>query len=482
MLTSAPDKDNNEQEVEASGVVSTQTSETDPTSSEEVCDGKGKPRRHRRVRLDGELFRGVAEASKRGIHPVIRYPIPGGPLCYSFEYLRKTSRGHLVYSCSGCKRNGRTTSVAVMNGSNLVGDPVLLPHVCLPRKNVQDQVTRMVYKSCQEIAKDKRFAHLKPKELWMNIADKVHCNEAAGEAERDEMLLHFYRKGYESRRQPIARAVRRLRNTHIGMDIVPQEQASSPDSSANIQHTSDESNSPLNSDLVLAMVATQTSKTVSASSEGVCNTKDEPRRHRRVRLDGELFRGVAEASKRGIHPVIRYPIPGGSLCYSFEYLRKTSRGHLVYSCSGCKRNGRTTSVAVINGSNLVGDPVLLPHVCLPRKNVEDQVTRMVYKSCQEIVKDERLACLKPKELWMNIADKVRCNEAAGEAERDEMLFHFYRKGYESRRKPIARAARRLRNTHVGMDNVQQKHASSPDSSANIQHASDEMHIYRSSET
>uniref|UniRef100_W6NHY1 MULE transposase domain-containing protein n=1 Tax=Haemonchus contortus TaxID=6289 RepID=W6NHY1_HAECO len=38
----------------------------------------------------------------------------------------------------------------VVNGSNLVGDPVLLPHVCLPKKNAQERVERVVYKkACQ---------------------------------------------------------------------------------------------------------------------------------------------------------------------------------------------------------------------------------------------------------------------------------------------------------------------------------------------
>ncbi|XGW28642.1 hypothetical protein V3C99_008430, partial [Haemonchus contortus] len=136
--------------------------------------GASGQRSHRRVRLEGELFQGVIETSIHGVHPIIRYPIPGGSLCYVFAYLRRTTHGQLVYCCSGCKQSGKTTSVTVVNGSNLVGDPVLLPHVCLPKKNAQERVTRLVYKTCQEIAEDARLARVKSRELWQNIADKVH--------------------------------------------------------------------------------------------------------------------------------------------------------------------------------------------------------------------------------------------------------------------------------------------------------------------
>ncbi|KAK6044589.1 hypothetical protein COOONC_17905 [Cooperia oncophora] len=104
-----------------------------------------------------------------------------------------------------------------------------------------------------------------------------------------------------------------------------------------------------------------------------------PRPHKRVNLDGACFHGIVEASQRGTHNVIRYPIPGGSLCYTFQHLRTTTKGTVVYRCTGCKKNGRTTSIAVRNDSDLVGDPVQLPHVCIPWKNAQERVNRMVYK-------------------------------------------------------------------------------------------------------
>ncbi|VDO07318.1 unnamed protein product [Haemonchus placei] len=160
-------------------------------------DRSGAPgqRSYRRVQLEGELFQGVVETSKQGVHPVV-------------------------------------------NGSNLVGDPVLLPHVCLPKKNAQERVERVVYKSCHEIAEDARLGRVKPRELWQNIADKVHYNEPAGEAERDQMLLHFYKDGYASRRYSIARAVRKHHDARVTMENVPREYAFLPDGSAFLQHRS----------------------------------------------------------------------------------------------------------------------------------------------------------------------------------------------------------------------------------------------------
>ncbi|KAK5986706.1 hypothetical protein GCK32_007688 [Trichostrongylus colubriformis] len=62
---------------------------------------------------------------------------------------------------------------------------------------------------------------------------------------------------------------------------------------------------------------------------------------------GEEFPALAEASKQGKYPVLRYPILGGTLCYEFEHLRTTTRGRVVYRCTGCRKRGKTISVAVL---------------------------------------------------------------------------------------------------------------------------------------
>uniref|UniRef100_A0A7I4Z3A8 DDE_Tnp_1_7 domain-containing protein n=1 Tax=Haemonchus contortus TaxID=6289 RepID=A0A7I4Z3A8_HAECO len=193
-------------------------------------DRSGAPgqRSYRRVRLEGELIQGTVETSKQDFHPVLRYPIPDGSLCYVFEFLRRTTREHFGYCCSGCKKSGKTTSVAV-NSSNLVGDPALPPHVCLPKKNAQERVERVIYKSFHEIAEDASLARVKPRQLWQNTTEKVHYNEPAGEAQRDEMLLHFYKDGYASLLSSIGRAVRKHHDNRVTMENVPREYALLPD-------------------------------------------------------------------------------------------------------------------------------------------------------------------------------------------------------------------------------------------------------------
>ncbi|KAK6052953.1 hypothetical protein COOONC_09542 [Cooperia oncophora] len=106
-----------------------------------------------------------------------------------------------------------------------------------------------------------------------------------------------------------------------------------------------------------------------------CGSPSRPRR--KVNLTGELFSGALEESKQGIHKVIRYSIPGQTLCYVFEHLRTTTQGNVVYRCTGCRKSGKTVSIAVVNEYNLVGDPVHLPHICMPWRNSKEKVERMV---------------------------------------------------------------------------------------------------------
>ncbi|KAK6026191.1 hypothetical protein OSTOST_07889 [Ostertagia ostertagi] len=152
----------------------------------------------------------------------------------------------------------------------------------------------------------------------------------------------------------------------------------------------------------------------------------ESRPRQRVPHTGERFRGILEDSKRGVYKVVRYPIPGQSLCYMFEHLRTTTDGRVVYRCTGCRKEGKT----VLDGCDLVGDPVHLPHVCRPWKNAQE-------RACHELPKDPRNANLKPRQVYQKIANQV----FESEMERDDMLHYFYRNGYESRRRVIARACR-----------------------------------------
>ncbi|PIO57824.1 hypothetical protein TELCIR_20756, partial [Teladorsagia circumcincta] len=175
------------------------TSNTQPTTSREVAastsaDKEGPAYRRRRVNLSGHLFRGVLEASKLGVHPVVRYHIPGREYCYAFERLRTTSRGQIViYRCTACRKKGTTTAIAVQNECEFIGDPVELSHVCNPLENAKDHVTRMVYQSCRAIATDPLLAQAKPNQLWKSIAELIDKNAPDDEVQRKEMLKHFYR-------------------------------------------------------------------------------------------------------------------------------------------------------------------------------------------------------------------------------------------------------------------------------------------------
>ncbi|XGW10556.1 hypothetical protein V3C99_012227 [Haemonchus contortus] len=192
------------------------SAEVKPTTSKGVPEtGPAALRRSFHISLCGQLYPGVIEASKRGVHPVIRYPIPGGEFCYAFEQVRTTKQGLVVYRCTKCKKSGTTTSIAVQNGCEFIGDPASLPHVCTPLKNAQDKVTRMVYQSCQAIATDPQLAQAKPSQLWKSIAQFIDDNAPNDEAERKMMLKHFYRSGYKSRRRTIARAAAKLHESKL---------------------------------------------------------------------------------------------------------------------------------------------------------------------------------------------------------------------------------------------------------------------------
>ncbi|PIO69381.1 hypothetical protein TELCIR_08785 [Teladorsagia circumcincta] len=174
--------------------------------------GNPSTRLSHHMQLSGHLFYGVLEASQKGIHPVIRYSIPGGDNCYAFEYVRTAKRRQLVvYRCTSCRRKGVTINIAVQNGCEFIGDPAALPHVCKPLENAKDQVQRMVYQSCRAIATDPQLAKAKPNQLWKSIAQFIDNNAPDDDAQRKEMLKQFYRNGYKSRRRTIARAAAKIR-------------------------------------------------------------------------------------------------------------------------------------------------------------------------------------------------------------------------------------------------------------------------------
>ncbi|KAK5983965.1 hypothetical protein GCK32_005735 [Trichostrongylus colubriformis] len=190
------------------------------------------PRPRQFVNFTGEEFPAVAETSKQGKYPVLRYPIPDQTLSYTFEHLRTTTQGRVVYRCTGCRKLGKTTSVGVVNGTHLVGNPETLPHECQPWRSAKEKVDRMFYKKCHDIPKDRNFANIKPIQVYQDMAHEVFSSDVADGAERDDLLSYFSRdQGYKQRRSALWRAKSKLRDSRVTMENVPREYACLADGS-----------------------------------------------------------------------------------------------------------------------------------------------------------------------------------------------------------------------------------------------------------
>ncbi|KAK5971373.1 MULE domain-containing protein [Trichostrongylus colubriformis] len=200
------------------------------------------------------------------------------------------------------------------------------------------------------------------------------------------------------------------------------------------------------------------------------------------------FFGEVERSKKGTYPVLRYPIPGGSLCYVFVF-SNVRKGGVSYRCRECKMRGRSTTIQVkrncnphhahphsivfqvVNGNQFVRDPALIPHACLPLKNAHEKVTHILYKEYKNIRNDPVQASRRPRQLWQELANSVDNIAVHDEALRDDMTRFFHKEGYKSRRSTFSQAHR------VTMDNVPRQFAFLPDGSRFLQYSSSTLHIY-----
>ncbi|CAJ0602959.1 unnamed protein product [Cylicocyclus nassatus] len=125
---------------------------------EESRPPRRQPHRRCGFNLEAPKFPAQVDRSQQGKHPILRYAIPGSPLCYTFHHLR-TNSTYEVYRCTGCKCMGTNTMIAVgvtvkmkmyinINvkaiNNEFLGDPSALSHDCLPAKIAQDKVERLV--------------------------------------------------------------------------------------------------------------------------------------------------------------------------------------------------------------------------------------------------------------------------------------------------------------------------------------------------
>ncbi|CAJ0605996.1 unnamed protein product [Cylicocyclus nassatus] len=203
---------------------------------EESRPPRRQPHRRCGFNLEAPKFPAQVDRSQQGKHPILRYAIPGSPLCYTFHHLR-TNSTYEVYRCTGCKCMGTNTMIAVgvtvkmkmyinINvkaiNNEFLGDPSALSHDCLPAKIAQDKVERLVYKDCENIRKDKRRVETTTRKAWQEIENHIEENEGENETQKLDMLHYFHRDGYESRRSTIKRAIKSLDDKSCTMDHVPR--------------------------------------------------------------------------------------------------------------------------------------------------------------------------------------------------------------------------------------------------------------------
>ncbi|EYC10171.1 hypothetical protein Y032_0057g2803 [Ancylostoma ceylanicum] len=175
-----------------------------PSTSTQPQQPQRPPQRRRSLyALTGERFLGTVEPSIKGKHPVIRYSIPGSPLCYSFQHLR-TNSTYKVYRCTGCRKSNTNTMIAVI-GDQFIGDPCMLAHNCIPTKSAKDKVERIVIKECRRIKEDKKYAGLSSRVAWQDVEDFIEECGSEDPEEKDAMLHHFHRYGFAARQRTFRR-------------------------------------------------------------------------------------------------------------------------------------------------------------------------------------------------------------------------------------------------------------------------------------
>ncbi|CAJ0594465.1 unnamed protein product [Cylicocyclus nassatus] len=124
-----------------------------------------------------EVVYGEKEVSKPGKHHVIFYDIPGSSKRYVFGYQKETGKGDSIYTCNGCRRQGKKyTPIYVMNTTFHV-DPCHLPHNCTPFEKYKDKAERATYKICRSF-RSKRSTGKKPRQNETKRKTRRHHNKS----------------------------------------------------------------------------------------------------------------------------------------------------------------------------------------------------------------------------------------------------------------------------------------------------------------
>ncbi|CAJ0599924.1 unnamed protein product [Cylicocyclus nassatus] len=219
-----------------------------------------------------------------------------------------------------------------------------------------------------------------------------------------------------------------------------------------------------------------------AQDSSVAAPRPAQRRRCGYDLNTPRFPATVELSQHGKHPVLRYAIPGHPLCYTFEHLR-TNAAYQVYRCTGCRLAvvSKNTMTAVID-NEFVGDPLSLPHSCIPAKIAEDKVERLVYKECRRIRGEKREVELSTLVAWQSMEDHIEQYEGEDENKKNDMLYYYHREGFVSRRRTIRRAIKATEDPSCSMEHVSRIHSTLRNGSRFLQYQSRDLHMYYTVDT
>ncbi|CAJ0597073.1 unnamed protein product [Cylicocyclus nassatus] len=143
---------------------------------EESRPPRRQPYRRCGFSLEAPKFPAQVDRSQQGKHPILRYAIPGSPLCYTFHHLR-TNSTYEVYRCTGCRGMGTNTMIAVgvtvkmkmYININVKAINNIYSHFSDGERFLQFQTPDLhMYYSTTTIEKAQRFG------LYALVADGVH--------------------------------------------------------------------------------------------------------------------------------------------------------------------------------------------------------------------------------------------------------------------------------------------------------------------
>ncbi|PAV82388.1 hypothetical protein WR25_15806 [Diploscapter pachys] len=177
------------------------------------------------------VFPAIAVPSKKGIHPVYQYRIPGTDLVYEFQFQR-VYKNVPTYICSGCKaipigsdpRVGHTSArVKVING-NFEKNPCLLSHVCQPRKTSLMIADRIGYELARDIRSNPaQFVGKNPKDIYTQTVKDIKRTDFGADVDCDSVKRAFTRGEHHRHRSSFSRALNVQDGAKISFDDVPSQ-------------------------------------------------------------------------------------------------------------------------------------------------------------------------------------------------------------------------------------------------------------------